>query len=164
MAYLKSESVKIFPFGSPRTSDFYGRVLNEQNLVRLIKSLVDIHSYVISYDTDTHKIVFVVGGYYCECDISDLITNKPLFVEITTTSQGEDDKIYTVLVGNDDSERNFTALTFLNEEPALKTNSYYLQLLDNNGKVPAKSFLKFNNTSIANNYTLIDCGSSESVI
>lgn len=157
--YLKSKNIKIFPFGSDRAKfDPYGRLLNESNLVRLIKSFVDYDSYVITYDKETKQCVFVVGGYYCECNLTDVIVkDKPLYAYIYLISENTNP---TFLDGNDDETNDtFTAIKFTYTEPVEPVKfSYFLQLLDTDENVPVNSYRKFYNTSVTNTYTLIDCG------
>lgn len=166
MAHLESSKIKIFPFGSARLDDPNSRLLNESNFVRLIKSFVDADSYVISYDKNTKYCVFVVGGYYCECDLTDVVsTDKDLYASIKL--EKTDNNQY-VLVGNDESDNGeyqginvFTGVTFT-DKPEDADN--FLHILDSQGNVPIASYKKFNYSSVQNNYTTIDCGSATTVL
>lgn len=167
MAYLESSKIKIFPFGSARSADPNSRLLNESNLVRLIKSFVDSDSYVISYDENTKYCVFVIGGYYCECDLTDVVsTDKDLyaFIKLDKTDNNQ-----YILSGNDDSNNAeyqginvFTGVTFKNDKPT--DADVFLHILGSNGTVPLSSYKKFNYSSVQNNYTTIDCGSATTVL
>lgn len=167
MAYLRSENIKIFPFGSYRNMDPNGRLLNESNLVRLIKSFVDSDSYVISYDKNTKYCVFVVGGYYCECDLTDVVSeDKDLYAFIKLAKT--DNNPY-VLDGNDNSNHAdypgisvFTGVTFQNDKPT--DADYFLLIIDSKGNVPVDSYRKFNYSSVQNDYKTIDCGSATTVL
>lgn len=161
MIFLPSNNIKIFPFGGNRSAyDPYGRVLNEYNLARLVKSIVDYPSYVIEYDSSSKKLRFVINGYYCECELPQ-DTNGPLYAGINMSTDETNNYAY---VNGDDSNEVFTGLSLAHSKEELG-NMPSLHLLDESNKVPTSSFLKFENRSTGSgSYTLIDCGSSEKVI
>lgn len=75
---LKGTDVKVFPFGHDRSNnDPYSRVLNEQNITNMIKSITDNSDYVVDYDDHTRKLQFVLNGYYFSVDVSDLLEDLP---------------------------------------------------------------------------------------
>ena len=142
MAYLNSNNIKVFPFGTTRLSQAHGRVLNEQNIRSLIDNLVDFHNYVISYDTTKNVIEFVISGYYFRADftsnISMLSKEKDLWAYVTLAS--ESDSGYTYLTGSDDDGK-FTGVTFSNSRDTnITENTVELKLLSS-GKIIPSNFL-----------------------
>lgn len=154
MAYLKSDKIKVFPFGSNRVKNPVDRVLNEQNLTQIIKNVTDYDSYVISYEGNLIK--FVINGYYFEADLTAL-KSRPLYASISV--EGED---YKYLNGGDDATTEmFSGVNFDNSLEAVK-GTHQLQLLDNNGNVPATSLYKISGESI--HIDRIYCGTSTILI
>lgn len=161
--HLKSAKIKVFPFGSNRVTNPVDRVLNEQNLTQIIKSVTDYDSYVISYEGNLIK--FVINGYYVEADLTDL-KDKPLYASITM--EGEDynylnggDNLTTVKEGSLEAESEFTGVNFANSLEHVG-GTHQLQLLDNNGNVPVTSLYKISGESI--HIDRIYCGTSTILI
>lgn len=142
MAYLNSEKIKIFPYGSFRgTSLSDGRVLNEQNITTLINVLTDINSYVISYDNNIIK--FVIGGYYIEANLDESgLTSGSLYAGINlTTAAG-----IPYLDGTDGTDGHFTGVTFSSDELTKSEYTYVLQLLAD-GNICSTSQQRFKDKS-----------------
>lgn len=168
MINLLSDKIYVFPFGNIRTNDPTARVLNEQNILKIIQSIVDYDCYVIRYDDEKSVIEFVISGYYFKADLSDsnlLINNQPLYASIKLS----ENTICSYLLGNDKKENNvdkftFTGVTFstsLTDVDQLKSLGFIsLQLLDNNHNVPVNSKIKFDSASFSSSYDRIYCGSA----
>lgn len=149
MSNLKSTEVQIFPFGSPRDSDSYARILDEFNIRRIMKSIVDRPSYVISANNDNSRVEFVIEGYYFNVDLTSILNdttfkNQPIYaiIELKSTNGHE------YLVGGDDQE-SFTGLEFSIEAETAE-NHYSLELLNAERKIPTNSLVKFNVESFEN--------------
>ena len=158
MAKLLSKDIKIFPFGTTRSLDPYGRVFNEQNVSRIIKNVTDYNSYVISYDSDKKIIEFMINGYYVVANISSVLTiNKPLYATIVM----QDEDAYAHLSGGDDLITNeFTGVEFHTQPPS--DSVYMLYLLNKSWRVPAQSKYKISAESIE--IDRIYCGTSTDLI
>lgn len=156
MSNIASDKVKVFPFGSTRTTDPHSRVLNEHNIIKLVKSVVDKDSYVISADNKLFK--FVLGGYYFECDLSQY-SKVPTYasIQITTSNDG-----CFYLNGGDESG-TFTGVNFTDEWPT-ENATHVLQLVDGKGNVPSASLVRFSNSAVQFPYKVINCGSSTDVL
>ena len=150
MSFLKSDDIKIFPFGSNRISDPNSRALSERNITDLVKKLTDNHSYVVSYDEWKHVIEFVLGGYLITANIEGL--SNPLYASIKLDNN--------ILSGGDDGDGEFTGVTFTTN--SVTDVTYILQLLDESGAVPNASYLKFAGRSFS--IGKIDCGTSSVTI
>ena len=166
--FLPSEDVQVFPFGTSRSSfDPYGRVLNEQNIRRIVRSVVDNDSYVISYSyQEKEKVLvmeFVIYGYYFKATFSSNVLESNLYAFISIGSS-EDIYEYEYLEGGDnlkDKTWKFTGVTFSSSKPESEGNNIkYLQLLDDKGNVPESSWKKFNEFS----FDVINCGSATELI
>ena len=126
MSYLASDRIQVFPYGNDRGSvDPYARILNEQNIRSLIKSVVDHNSYVINYDRYNNIIEFVIDGYYFKADFSfdtGLLYNKDLWAtiklrDVIPDSNDLDSSIaYQYLMGGD-VDNIFEGVEFSNDTP-----------------------------------------------
>ena len=142
MSYLSSSSIRVFPFGSPRASDPYGRTLNEQNLTQLITSLTDVNSFVIRLTND--RLEFVLAGYYFNVSYAELMAKfkkKEVYAAITLTDLDG----YKYLSGGDVNDE-FTGVDFVTSAP--QNSSAYLHILSSDGTVPQSSYYRFNSSTI----------------
>lgn len=159
MSCLNSIDVRVFPFGSPRKNYYpLDRVLNEQNLSKIIRNITDKVGFVISYNSDTNFIEFMLYGYYFEVNLTPFIQSnsdsisKSSGITAYIVISGLDNR-YEYLLGNDDNDDGndvFTGL-FLNEEPDpsnKQSKICSLKLLDENLNVPNESRYKFDLKSI----------------
>lgn len=166
--YLQSSDVQVFPFGTTRDTDRYSRILNEQTIVRLVRSIVDNDSYVISFDPSSRVVEFLLSGYYFKCKLSEAIysdSTKALYAGLKLTSIDDDNGHIEYLRGADEAVSNkFTGVEFSH----LPFDSDYkcLQILDAGHQVPYKSYLKFNADSVegAHGYDRIVCGTASTII
>ena len=155
MSHLSSHCIRVFPFGSERSTYPLDRVLNEQNLTALVRATTEGSNYVCSYNNNI--IEFILHGYRFIADISTLIPvegDKTLVASITLSE--EDANHYRYLEGTDNLNDEFTGVTFSNAlSSELTPNQYQLQLLDSEGNVV--------NTS-SSKYDRIYCGNATQII
>ena len=169
---LPSKNVQVFPYGTDRITDPYGRVLNEQNIRRLVRSIVDNDSYVISYDYETHRLEFMLSGYYFNTnigniindyyknieDIEDYIPNLYAHIDLCVVESKENPgNRYTYLNGGDDENDKFTGVWF-EQHATDPTSGIFLKLFDSNGGIPKTSRHKFN--ELLYEVEVINCGSA----
>lgn len=158
MSYLPSSQISIFPTSIDRSSDNYfynGRVLSENNIATLISAVVDNDSFVISYDSSTREIKFMLAGHLVIATLSkDLINNSPLYahakVERVVTDKGVILHAFTKIAGVDSTtDRTFEGISFTNN--SIESGyEYNLQLLDAQGNVPTEKYYKLESSSIRN--------------
>lgn len=154
--FLNSEDVRVFPYGQQRPTDPAGRLLNEENITRLVKSINDFDSYVISYENS--NIEFVIAGYYITANISEILpteegADKTLWAAIDVASgatsiseEGSIKRTYSYLTGAD-KDGKFQAVQFSATESD-DTTLKQLQLLDSEGNIPPESRKRFNVASL----------------
>ena len=141
---ILSENIHIFPCGS-RSVDSKkdlanrSRLLSEQNIVNIIKSICDSPSFVINKIDNIIK--FVIDGYYFELTLRCTETNLYAKVVYDTPSGATS---YTTILG--DSGDTFAGLSLTSTDSEVTTN--HLHLLDAQGNVPESSKLKFTQNSI----------------
>lgn len=164
MSLSSKDVMKVFPFGNTRKTDTYSRVLNEDNIRRILLSSVDKDSYVISYDSTNRIIEFVLYGYYFKVNLSNtnISTQETLWaiIYINSTSNTDPDVTthYESLEGNDDNNGNFTGLEIVTSLDDLRDGYKKLKLFEN-GSVPEESKYKLNTESIdLSGITEIRCG------
>lgn len=161
---LHSDKIKVFPFGSKRSTDPLARVLNEQNIISIVTSVVDNKNYVISYDNNI--VEFVIQGYIFSIDLTDftdITRDSPIFAYANITVDPVTG--YTYLTGNDTTEldvsvfNGLTLTSMLPSEDEVSLDSV-LQLLDTDGEdwyVPDESQLTINVKRVA---SVTNAGSS----
>lgn len=168
--YLKSDKVHVFPFGSTRKVEPIARILNEQNISRIVRNLTDVNGFVISYDEKSKLIEFMIYGYYFKADLSSLVTDykgKDIHAYIAVSEDSE----YEYLLGGDTdgvetdpSSSDFTGL-YINQKPNIPGATVHtLHILDKSGKVPENSLSKFSSNSVDLQIDYINCGTSTEVI
>lgn len=139
-----SENIHVFPCGS-RSVDSANdlanrsRLLSEQNIVNIIKSICDRPSFVISKSGGIIK--FVIDGYYFELDLEGTETNLYAKVVYSTSGGGTS---YPTIQG--DSGSNFAGLSLTSTAGEVTAN--HLHLLDANGNIPESSKIKFTHNSV----------------
>lgn len=134
MAHLKSENLHIFPFGKSRVSDPLARILNEQNITSLLRSMSDFSSYVLKFDSNKNMMEFVIEGYYFKANLTDII-DELQGNNIYATINIEENKGYTYLDGGD-VDNICTCVEFTTYKPL---NKISLFILDSTGNVPEES-------------------------
>jgi hypothetical protein len=150
VAEISSVNISIFPCVSRFLTNDNNEVakrsklMSEENITGIIKSITDKDSYVISYDGQVIK--FVLGGYYIEVaqKLSDTVYAHLVFQKSRTNQ-------HKLIAG--DNNNNFYGVVFSNSDTAPTiTDSYEygdvsLKLYDGE-QVPQTSFYKFNPKSI----------------
>lgn len=145
MSNINSNNIKVFPAVQRTNSPSESRQLSEKNLVGLVNKLLDVDSFIISYDAapapkDTMK--FNIAGYYFE--ISDFANsigdNKYAKLVFDDTTINTD---YPELKG--DADGNYLGLEFT--ETITENDKYWIQLKDDSNNIITSSF-KYKVTSI----------------
>lgn len=145
MSNINSNNVKVFPAVQRTNFPSKSRQLSEKNLVGLVNKLLDVDSFIISYDAalapnDTMK--FNIAGYYFEIrDFANSIGNNKyakLVFDDTTISTD-----YPELKG--DANGNYLGLEFTAAMP--ENDKYWIQLKDDSDNIITSSF-KYKATSI----------------
>ena len=164
--YLNSENVKVFPLGSSRESDPYGRTLNEQNIATLVRRTTDKESYVVSYtksDTST-TLEFVLCGYYFRASSVEGIAaddDSSIYANIQIT----EDNDYKFLAGSDvttqlyDANGKFKGLKFTSKPEEGYKSLHVLEKTGNEWDVPKTSKYMFEPESL--HIDIIRCGGAE---
>ena len=139
------DSNKIFAFPCvSRAGDYElkAKLMSEENITRIIKSVADTPSYVINDDLNNLK--FVIDGYYFELIDFPLNGDQYAYIYTKETSTGK------LLEG--DYGTDLKGLIITNQIP---TDKNYLTLCTS-GIIPNSSRAKFTQKSLA--ITNIDCG------
>jgi hypothetical protein len=145
---IGSESIKVFPCVSRNLSkgsdELDAKLMSEKNITNLIKTVTDNSSFVLS-DTNANPMRFVLDGYYFEIKNFDYTGTKYAYVA----------KQQDLIRG--DNGNSFLGLTLweASNDSDKPTTSPHLCLCSD-GKVPASSRYKFNQSSF--NISKIDCG------
>ena len=168
--YLNSNNINIFPISTDRTNG--DRQLSEKNIADFGWNLVDVEAvsveavneegdsevkyyknagYVVSYDSKTNKIVFVIQGYLISADLSSFNFNNTLYSYIVLPNAGS----INVRGSDVDVEGKYTGVRFVTDVGDITVGDgesdcsvYVLQLFDSDRKVPVSSQYKFTSKSI----------------
>ena len=124
--------------------DLKGKLMSEENVTNIIKSITDENSYVINDDLD--NLEFIIDGYYFKLSEYSLTGNKYAYITTTNSSVGK------LIVGDNSSTNVFGGLTITDTIPDVEN---YLTLCED-GKIPQISRIKFSCESL--NMSNIDCG------
>ncbi len=163
---LESNNLFVFPCVSRATSDeqknLEAKLMSEQNIVNIIKSITDKSSYIISWEdelvesesggpTSQSKVSIlkcVIGGYYFE--ITDLVRQgtKRAKLKMSTTSpfpllSGDTGGVFQGLEIEDLTNDSGAPLLSIPDD----TESVNLVLCIN-GEIPHTSFIKYKNNSV----------------
>jgi len=173
MANLSSDKVFVFPcvsrdIGESSSNDpskkelsNKSKLMSEENITNMIKSITDKSSYLIEYlpNTDSTKtlIRFVLGGYYFE-----LQGVNP------SNEEGVDKSLYAILKMKNtrnefvmiegDRNNEFVGMSLENSITPTEDNNTFLQIFDSNGDIPEESYIKFNSNSVQQIKIVIDGG------
>ena len=144
MTTVLSTNVKVFPCAT-RESDngLDSKLLSEQNITNIIKSVTDNHSYIISWDNDTLKCV--IKGYYFE--ISGQRIGGDLYAHLQMNGD--------VLNGADEVDGNQKYFAGLDINNSASNADLVLCV---SGNIPIDSWAKFNPKSLNADLTRVDCG------
>lgn len=137
MSYFKSADIQIFPLNTPRDTQPDSNALSEKNILNLIRSITDKHSYVVSDDTSESWFEFVLYGYYIKVKTSALSTSEEIYAHLFINNFNA---LYTAQNAYDDEEV-FYGVYFSNEDtPTVPDGctSYTLHILSK-GTIPDKS-------------------------
>lgn len=155
MAYISSEKIKVFPsIGRNTDIDADAELMNEGNISSIIRSLCrERKSYVLSKTfsaSDENPFEFVIYGFYFKVtDISSL-SDRPLYAHITLKENTGNYQLLTIsnstvsnnslqiLDQNVSQSSQFQGVWFDSKSTG---GTYDLQLLDDNGHIPATSLL-----------------------
>lgn len=141
MNYLKPQDVTVFPFGKNRASDSRSRVLNEQNITNLVRMLTDNHSYVLSWDSDSNEIEFVLYGYYFKANLSEVIkdnVNNDIYAYIILNDTDD----YSYLVGGDIITTTPSGRGTV-EQPYVLTDGRFETTLKKNNGISSDVYLEY---------------------
>ena len=176
MAYLSSNSIKIFPaVRRTGSADPFSRLMSESTITSIINRLIDYDGFVITHSAADNKSIssgvfeFNVFGYYIRiADVSELLSNFTSAVDVdliyasilldeTETNPGESNNLtYVQLYGQDTqgSASSYEGVNFGIGQPT-NTGSYtlhFLPILEKQNDiwvVPETSYLKFSKDTLA---------------
>ena len=139
---VKSADVTIFPCVSRVIKDdtltpLKAKLMSEENITNIIKSITDNQSYVISYDNGVFKLI--LDGYYIELSAECSGTK---YLQLAYKEESGDH----ILIQGDDGVAggDFDGLFISDTKPDSGT---YLCLCEG-GKIPSDSYHKFNYNSM----------------
>ncbi len=154
---MESSKVFVFPCVS-RTDDdttngnisreLRAKLMSEENITNILKSITDKKSYIIEYDSNTKLLKFVLDGYYFE--ISDYSPSGNQYARIDYKSVSSTNEFQLI---KGDVSNNFDGLIISQEQPV----SDYLTLCMG-GEIPQSSYSKFKLSSVDGKLNAIDCG------
>ena len=151
---IPSDNIKVFPCTN-RSSEYHetSKLMSEQNITNIIKSIVGNKSYVIAETANT--VEFVIQGYY--------------FNYTYTSNDKKENRLYAsiskfkdtnLLMGDGDS--GFEGLTISNSRPTsdlLNEGVDYLVIYEKSvGGAPVRSKVKFTPEDIHTTPYILDCG------
>ncbi len=157
--YLKAQSVDVFPISRARSTNPTARLISEEHLLNLVRSICDTDSFVVTKDfIESNDLEFMIHGYYFKI-LGNSIPLDQFSSEIWATIYLDtSDNNYVTLFGSDSDEadpaaRTFNGLNLTSEIPTSNDGrtSHTLLLLKkdaNNWIVPDESRLKFDAESI----------------
>jgi hypothetical protein len=149
-SYYASSNLTVFPCVSRDTGtsniDLNAKLMSEENITNIIKSITDRDSFVINYEKSGEWIEFILNGYYFKLDKFTFSGNIYASL-ITQPTSG-----YTLLKGDElvSSTKEFKGLVLSDTD---SENAFALCI---SGNVPNDSLIKFNQPSLY--LTSIDCG------
>ena len=191
MAVVASNMISTFP-SSMRTTDVYSRFTTERNLVNMVNGIVETDGYVKYFNSNTNaqEIGFVLGGYFFETTLTDILTALSLsnptegasiwayaIVGYNSTGGNVGEKIGdSRLVGYNGSIQNtvdmgdyFIGVNFETSEPTAPASLddtfefYKLELVTfgTSWTVPDDSLMKFNTLTDSEIATIFDESEAE---
>ena len=153
---MESNNVFIFPCVSRSSDSKYelkSKLMSEENVTNILKSIADKKSFVLSYADGVLK--FVLDGYYFELSEFNLSGNKYAYISYKDNSDSNGFK----LINGDDIDGTFSGLKIQStiSNPNDVDGEDYLTLCVN-GQIPNSSFSKFKLSSVDGKFGNIDCG------
>lgn len=154
---ILSKDIIIFPCVSrlytADETNIKAKLMSEENLTNILKSVTDKKSYIISYESKSIK--FVLNGYYVELgNISLSEYTDPIYAVLNYQGSTGEHKIIVGDTGSDD-KATFGGITLVTSTP--DANSEYLCLWNGNS-VPKESLCKFSANSLSLEGTTMDFG------
>lgn len=168
---FRSNDVSVFPTAyrqyedtnsQTQIVDIEARLNTEYNITNLVNGLLDERmnsgNFVVDYDSIQHTIKFCLKGYYFEIrNLQGYDNITPLYVKINIEKFNESTykNLYELVPMSyeagtnrnldklESNQLSFIGLDFVNSE-----TTGYFQLLDGNGNVPEKSWLRFSTRQI----------------
>lgn len=176
MSNFLSNDISVFPTayrqydddGNTTIVNIESRLNTEYNITNLVNGLLDTRinsgNFVVDYDDTQHIIKFCLKGYYFEVNnLTNYINNEPLYVKIKILSFNQSnynhlDELVPIdyaggsrnldkLIGTDTTP-TFIGLEYSTNSDEATSDDDYFQLLDANGNVPEKSWLRFSTRQI----------------
>ena len=129
---VDSKNIIIFPCVSRDIKDdeheiaVKAKLMSEENITNIVKSITDKNSYLLSYDNGVFK--FILDGYYVE--LTETLSGTK-YVQLQKTISGN----HTVLEG--DAEQVFTGISIIEDKQELVSGEYLCLCAD--GKIPENS-------------------------
>lgn len=139
MSNIASDNIKVFPAVRRTESPAESRQLSEKNLVGLVNKLLDVDSFIISYDATAYIMKFNIAGYYFEVSNFNEVTET--YAKLVVDSIG--DSQYPELKG--DENGNYLGLEFTNTKPG--DTDHWIRLRDDSGNIITSSF-KYKATNV----------------
>lgn len=145
---ISSENIFVFPCVS-RSKDYElkAKLMSEENITNIIKSITDSPSYIIDYDKNTKILEFVIDGYYFK-----LTEFTPSGTQYAVLKYKADTPKEIKIIDGDNTNNQFNGLTIETSQP--KSGTYLL--ISENNEIPDRSKIKFSRESL--NMSSIDCG------
>jgi len=142
MSNIASNNIKVFPAVRRTESPAESRQLSEKNLVGLVNKLLDVDSFIISYDATADIMKFNIAGYYFEIDkFSEVTGNDDKFAKLVFDDTNSD-ATYPELKG--DANSNYQGLEFVTSAP---TSGHWIRLRDDSNNIITSSF-KYKATNV----------------
>lgn len=142
MSNIASKNIKVFPAVRRTESPAESRQLSEKNLVGLVNKLLDVDSFIISYDATKDVMKFNIAGYYFE--ISEFSAKVPEEKYAKLVIDSTEDATYPELKG--DENGNYLGLEFTSDENDL--GEHWIQLRESSGGNIITSSFKYKATNV----------------
>lgn len=150
---LNSSNVTVFPCvsrsikGDDNTEIVNkAKLLSEENITNILKSVTDKKSYIINWEKDTLEMV--IKGYYFKIEDQEKSGNKYAHIKFIENTGNY------ILIQGDNDESKFTGVEII--EGTAPDNDENCLTLCVNGSIPDDSKIKFTQKSIS--LKNIDCG------
>lgn len=159
MAYVLSENIDVFPATNRTYTEdnktIKSRLMSEDNITNIIKSIADYNSFVLNYDSNKDNggvIEFILNGYYFRITYFDTFLKESnfennVYAKLKNSPSSSSDYSNTLeqdKVSEDVSK--YEGIEFVKTSDA---DTFLLLQKDGDGwKIPSESFYKYNVDSI----------------